>query len=98
MKPYIVAAVFGDPTQPGGFLAVGTYAAERPEIASAHVIDNIIRDIHPAAALSGVTTMELTEEMVRGMLELYTAEQATEKTEAAKVVSLVAGPAPGGQV
>jgi hypothetical protein len=84
MKPYIVAAVFGDPTQPHGFLGLGTYAAERPDIASAHVIDQIIRDHHPAP-LTGVTTMELSEEMVRGMLALFEQPEPGE----AKVIALV---------
>lgn len=85
MKPYIVAAAFGDPTQPGGYLALGTYAAERPEIASAHVIDNIIREVGPTAPLSGVTTMELSEEIVRGMLSLFEQPETAE----GKVIALV---------
>jgi hypothetical protein len=88
--------VFGDPTQPEGFLAVGTYVAERPEVASANVIDTIRREQRSSAPLSGVTVMELTEEMVRGMLSVFEQSAAEGKTEAAKVVSLVAGPPPSG--
>lgn len=87
MKPYIVAAAFGDVSAPGSYLAIGTVSAERSDIASALAVDQIRRELSPKYPLAAVTTMELTEDLLRAMLALY--DEPMPPGDVAKIVSIV---------
>src|SRR5258708_170144 len=90
-KVFVVAAAFGMPNMPNGFLAVGTHVAPAPEIASAFVVDIFRTSRSAVAPLEGVAVMEITEEMARAMVTAY--EDNAKAEEAGRVLPFAIVPA-----
>jgi hypothetical protein len=88
LRVFSVAAAFGEPGNPDGWLMVSHWVAEKPEIASAQAVQRFVIEKNIRLQVMNVTVGEITEEALRAWVKMLDDRAMQEKTEGLRVVPM----------